>query len=288
MISTCSRRARSQGHPCAAAMSGVNAVKIKDSRRINETRLQQLLGSSYQRKIASLVTSFQTRLQPSCEEDDLCAGRLPKEPLYSAFCLARILLDCLPFVPSKERLHRAMALVESFLYAWNYLDAWNYPRDRPSSKGTTPPEVASPCADADARHSRDVTVGLGCALVAATENSLHQLGLPDPSAGQEIDQRATVHASDPGQTLGAPVSSRRSHCTVDMNPVARTGFAAPCASAEATVSVPESGSGGVGSEPGQSHAGREASGVDERTSRHRHATCYSTCVEDHIAGWGES
>jgi hypothetical protein len=134
---------------------------------------------------------------------------------------------------------------------------------QPGPEGTTPPEVASPCADTDVRDSSDVTVDAGCALVPITKNSLHQLGLLDPGAGQEIDQRATVHVSDPGQTLGAPVSSP--HCTVDMNPVARAGFAAPCTSAQANDTVPESGSGGVGSEPGQTHAGRDASGVDERS-----------------------
>jgi hypothetical protein len=145
-----------------------------------------------------------------------------------------------------------------------HLTERNDPSSRPISEDTTPPEVASPCADADTQDSSHVTVGLGSASVPTTVNSLHQLGLPDPGAGEEIDQRATVHASDSGQTSGTPVSSP--HCTVDMVLPVQAGFPAPCTSVEANVSVPASGSGGVGSEPGQSHAVRKpgASGVDER------------------------
>jgi hypothetical protein len=111
----------------------------------------------------------------------------------------------------------------------------------------------------------DVTGGLGSALVASTGSSLHQFALPDHSAAQDTDQRTTVHVSDPGHTLGAPVSSP--HCTVDIHPVARAGVPAPCTSSEVNVSVPASGSRGAGSEPGQSHAGREpeAYGVNERS-----------------------
>jgi hypothetical protein len=163
------------------------------------------------------------------------------------------------FPPSSEADHNVQVTITQYLASLSNLVLQSCPEGT-----TTLPEVASPCADAAARNSSNITVGFGCAhaLVATTENSLRQLGLPDPGVGHEIDQRAAVHASDPGQAMGALVSSP--HCTVDIDPVIRSRFAAPCNSGGPTVSTAESAYGGVGSELGQSCAGREVPGFDER------------------------
>jgi hypothetical protein len=122
----------------------------------------------------------------------------------------------------------------------------------PGSEGTTPPEVASPCAETDAQDSSDITVDLGRTLLVTAESSSNQLEQPELSATLGTDQRAAVHASKLGQTpLPTYISSPDGTVPAD-----EAGFTSLNTSRVLDASFLVN------------HAGREVSRIDER-SPHR-------------------
>jgi hypothetical protein len=70
---------------------------------------------------------------------------------------------------------------------------------QPSLEGTTPPEVAFPCAESETHDPSDITVDIGRALLATAESSSSQIRRPELNAALETDQQAAVHASDQGK-----------------------------------------------------------------------------------------
>jgi hypothetical protein len=127
---------------------------------------------------------------------------------------------------------------------------------QPSLAGTTAPEVAFPRAESETQDFSDITVDIGQdigrALLVTAESSSSQLRRLELSAALEPDQRAAMHASDPGKPpLATHVSSPDG--TV---PAGEAGFTSPNTSRVLDASALAS------------HAGREATRVDQR-SPHR-------------------